>query len=218
MLSNGVESLIYHAKDKAIQSAGIVDAKSDDKDKQPDDVATLLTDSKVVKTCKNISQEHLSILANTAIEQRGQERKNILKAMRDWCRENDVELSREMRVCMSSISKAVIAMPSATINAPVDLTEVIARGKVSYTGDHKCSFCHKSGGRGGPNGPDLTDNVWQHCDGSVEGIKKVILSGVPRNKLKDSTRLHQMNAATTLKTDKKQLNDLAIYVHSLSQK
>lgn len=217
VLSNGEESLEYRAKDNAIQSAGTIDAKSDDKDKQTDDLANILADSKVVKTCKDVSQEHLSILANAAIDKRRQERKFMLKAMRDWCKGNDVELTRDMRVCMSSISKAVVAMQTTTISAPVDLTETIARGKEFFTGDNHCSNCHGNRGRGGRRGPDLTDDEWQHCNGSIEGIKKVILSGVPLNKLKDSTRSNHMKPAINLKTDKEQLNDLAIYVHSLSQ-
>lgn len=216
-LSNGVDSLFYSAKDKAIRSAEPSDAKSGDKDNQSDDIATIMKDSKVVKTCKDVSQENLSILASLAIEKRGQERKFIVKVMRDWCKENDVELSRKMRVCMSSISKAIVAMPTTTEIEPADLAEVLALGKKSFEGDNHCSRCHAPDGRGGSRGPDLTDDEWDHCDGSIEGIKKVILSGVPLNKLKDSTRTIKMSAYKELKNDKKQLNDLAVYVHSLSQ-
>lgn len=217
-LSNGVDSLFYSAKDKAIQSAEPSDAKSGDKDNQSDDLATIMQDSKVVKTCKDVSPENLSTLASMAIGKRGEARKNIVKVMRDWCKGNDIELSRKMRVCMSSISKAVVAMPTTAVIEPADLAEALALGKKSFTDQaNRCSRCHGAKGSGGSRGPDLTDDEWQHCDGTVEGIKKVILSGVPLNKLKDSSRTFQMNAYKDFKTDKKQLNELAIYVHSLSQ-
>ncbi len=31
-----------------------------------------------------------------------------------------------------------------------------------------------------PVGPDLTDNEWLHSDGTLEGIAKVITTGVPK--------------------------------------
>lgn len=216
-LSDGTKSLTYLAKDKNTSPANDHHATSGDEDLQADIVSTLTADSKVVKDCKSFSQEQIAILSTSALEKRGEERKYILKAMREWCKSNDVELSRKMRVCMSSISKAVVALPSSATDNPEDLSEAIARGKESYGGDHGCLNCHRQGGHGGPKGPDLTDSVWLHCDGSIEGIKKIILSGVPLNKMKDPDRPWPMKPSTSLKTDKKQLQDLAIYVHSLSQ-
>jgi len=57
-----------------------------------------------------------------------------------------------------------------------------------------------------------------HCDGSIEGIHKVLLAGVPANRLKDRNRPFAMNPATNLIPDKQQIIDLAIYVQSLSKR
>ena len=80
-----------------------------------------------------------------------------------------------------------------------------------------CSKCHRDDGTGGKRAPNLTDDVWLHCDGSVEGIRSVIVSGVPRDKLKNPDRPFAMNPATNLIKDQKLIDALATYVHALSE-
>ena len=92
----------------------------------------------------------------------------------------------------------------------------MSRGKASFTGSHHCVNCHQSGGRGGPRGPSLADDKWLHCDGSIEGIKKVILAGVSNNKLKNKSHPFPMRPNRVL-AGTQELTDLATYVHSLSQ-
>lgn len=94
---------------------------------------------------------------------------------------------------------------------------VLGRGVQAFrTG--MCFKCHMDHGEGSSRAPNLTDDEWLHCDGSVEGILRVIRSGIPKDKLKDPNRPFQMNPVTNLITDDTLIRDLAVYVHSLSQK
>ena len=117
---------------------------------------------------------------------------------------------------MSAISKATSAAGGTGIKVE-DLQASIANGTSAFnTG--QCGKCHRADGKGGPRGPDLTDDVWDHCDGSIAGIEKVLLSGVPLNKIKDQSRTSAMEPATNLIRDRKLVTDLAIYINSLSKK
>ena len=40
-----------------------------------------------------------------------------------------------------------------------------------------CAKCHDERGAGTPRGPDLTDTVWEHGDGSLESIRNVLITG-----------------------------------------
>lgn len=80
-----------------------------------------------------------------------------------------------------------------------------------------CSKCHMADGSGGERGPSLIDDVWDHCDGSVDGIRQVLESGVAKEDLKDPSRPFGMNPATNLVSDPAELAALAEYVKSLSQ-
>ncbi len=94
--------------------------------------------------------------------------------------------------------------------------DMLARGAEAYT-TGLCAKCHRADGRGGPRGPNLTDSNWLHCDGSIEGIERVLRSGVPQSKLKDKSRPFAMNPVTRLIPDDQELRMLAAYVWSLSQ-
>lgn len=94
--------------------------------------------------------------------------------------------------------------------------EVLERGSKAYqTG--MCFKCHRDDGTGGPRAPNLTDSDWLHCDGSIDGIRQVLIDGVSRDQLKDSDRPHAMNPATNLIADDGQIAALAAYVYSLSR-
>lgn len=217
-LTGGAESLLYVAKDQSIRYAGDDATPSANAAAgASDDVATIVRGEKIVKACREFPQDQLPVVASVGLAKRGQKRRDILKAMRAWCNENDIVISRKVRVCTLSIAKAVVAMKSSPSIAPEDLAAAILRGKASFTGSNNCVKCHQAGGRGGRRGPNLADDEWLHCDGSIEGIKKVILAGVPKNKLKNKAYPFAMNAATNLASNDKDLADLAAYVHSLSQ-
>jgi mono/diheme cytochrome c family protein len=99
----------------------------------------------------------------------------------------------------------------------VEITEATLElgAKAYQTG--MCWKCHRGNGKGGQRGPDLTDNEWLHCDGSIDGILEVLRSGVSRNQFKDPNRPFEMNPATNFVQDNDQLAALATYVFNLSQ-
>ncbi len=80
-----------------------------------------------------------------------------------------------------------------------------------------CNKCHGSDGSGSSRGPDLTDATWYHCDGTSNGIRKVLVSGISKADLHDKSRPHAMNPATNLITDDAAISALAEYVMSLGK-
>jgi mono/diheme cytochrome c family protein len=94
--------------------------------------------------------------------------------------------------------------------------ERLAAGAAAFqTG--MCFKCHGDDGSGTPRGPNLTDDVWDHCDGSTEGILAVLERGVPKHELKDPSRPFGMNPASNLIPDPDTRRALAEYVRSLSR-
>jgi mono/diheme cytochrome c family protein len=220
VLPDGSDRLQFSAKDKEIRaSAGRNKAAQAGAEPQEiaDGLSSIAADAAVVDACPGFSTEQVKALIAAGAEERDHERKDVVAAMRRWSGENDMALTRELRICMSAISKAIIAAGSAAVALPDDLPAAIARGAEVYeTG--MCAKCHDRDGRGGEKGPDLTDREWLHCDGSVEGIRNVLVTGVSADKLKDKNRPFAMNPATNLIPDDRQIIDLAIYVESLSQR
>ena len=78
-----------------------------------------------------------------------------------------------------------------------------------------CAKCHGAKGKGTARGPDLTDDHWDHCDGTLEGIRQVLISGVPKEKLVDTSRQFGMNPATNLVSET-DLDALAAHVYAMS--
>ena len=93
---------------------------------------------------------------------------------------------------------------------------LLSAGKAAFT-KGMCAKCHKESGEGGSRAPNLTDDVWQHCDGTIAGIESVLRSGVPREKLIDQNREFAMNPATNLVPNDDEIAALAAYVWSLSR-
>ncbi len=94
--------------------------------------------------------------------------------------------------------------------------ELIALGDAAFN-DGFCQKCHNAGGIGGDRAPNLTDDEWVQCDGTIEGIRSVIISGVPEEKHSKPGYPFGMNGAAMMKLDDATVDALAAYVHSLSQ-
>ncbi len=95
---------------------------------------------------------------------------------------------------------------------------MIAQGDSIFHGG-SCVRCHGKGGIGAQNGPAINTGTFQHSSGSVEDITKTIITGVPKEQLKDQTRRFPMRAnggIPNLTAD--QAKALAAYVWSLSHK
>ena len=78
-----------------------------------------------------------------------------------------------------------------------------------------CFTCHGSNAKGIPGlGPDLTDGVWLHGDGSVAFIKALVKTGVPKPK-KSPAIMPPYGGSPLVEP---QLEAVAQYVHALSRK
>jgi len=216
-LANGADGLRYAAADHSIHDGpGGTEAPVAAEAPAQDHTAEIAGDAKVVRACRGKTESNIGALAGVAFEKHGQERAIIVKAMRGWCKANDVPLDRGMRLCMSAISKAVAAIKVTPKLSAEDLAASVARGKAAFAAE-SCVRCHGQNGTGGRRGPDLSDDVWLQCDGSVDAIRRIIISGVPQTKVKGKGRTNGMPAADD-PSDVAGLTDLANYVVSLSQK
>ena len=216
-LANGSNLLLLEPKGGSDPSEGAVAEKASSGDPAEEgDHAAITGDREVQRACKSVDPERIATLVKISAENSGVERKIIVKALRTWTKDNGVSVDRGLRSCMSAISKAASAAGGGGGIKVEDLQASIANGTNAFN-IGECGKCHRAGAKGGPRGPDLTDKVWDHCDGTIEGIHKVLLSGIPQNKMKDPTRTFDMNPATNLIQDEKSVIDLAIYIHSLSQ-
>jgi glucose/arabinose dehydrogenase/mono/diheme cytochrome c family protein len=75
---------------------------------------------------------------------------------------------------------ASLPVPPGATARTVALGQQVFAGQV---GGAPCTGCHGSDGKGTPLGPDLTTGKWLWSDGSLEGIRKTIATGVsnPKN-------------------------------------
>lgn len=92
---------------------------------------------------------------------------------------------------------------------------LIARGDSVYhgkLGGAMCVVCHGQNAKGLPGmGPDLTDGVWLHGDGTRAFIARIVRTGVP--KPKQSAAVMPPFGGTPL--DSAKLEAVAAYLHSL---
>jgi mono/diheme cytochrome c family protein len=83
-----------------------------------------------------------------------------------------------------------------------------------------CMRCHGQQGVGAQNGPVLADNQWdQLATGSFDEIRAIIVSGVPKEKIKVTTRPNAMPArGGRMNLNDEQITAVAAYVWTLSHK
>ena len=98
----------------------------------------------------------------------------------------------------------------------VTLEMVALGGKIYHgqVGDAACVGCHGETGKGGPLGPDLTDEKWLWGDGSYGAIKKTIADGVSQPKQYRAP----MPAMGGAELTPDQLSAVSAFVWSLSHK
>lgn len=80
-------------------------------------------------------------------------------------------------------------------------------------GGGTCYACHGQDAKGSGVGPNLTDGEWLNTDGSLEGITKVVQTGVPTPK-KAPAPMPPMGGASLTP---EQVRAVAAYVYSLSR-
>jgi mono/diheme cytochrome c family protein len=87
-----------------------------------------------------------------------------------------------------------------------------AAGDSLYRGRGRCLTCHGANAEGLARlGPDLRDTVWLNTDGSVAGIRRVILEGVAEPR---QTPIPMPSFVSQLSP--RQAEQLAVYVYTLS--
>ena len=189
----------------------VADAKVVDTESLP-----IAEDPTVAQECKNVPPDRVSALVDVGSQTTSAERKHIVKAMRTWSKENEIAMDRDLRNCLSAVSKAIVSSRGPAALSPEEMAEAATRGVEAYRVG-QCATCHLNNGRGSPRGPDLTDGEWLHGDRSLESIRRILVSGVPQDQLADANRPAPMDPATNLIADDAQITDLAAYVLSLSQ-
>ena len=100
------------------------------------------------------------------------------------------------------------SLPPGVTRAMVD------RGKKLFQGAGLCVACHGMNGKGAV-GPDLTDSVWIHHDGSYEALVRQILTGIDKNASKGGQIMPPRGGSTL---NEKDIQAVASYVWSLSRK
>jgi glucose/arabinose dehydrogenase len=101
------------------------------------------------------------------------------------------------------------ALPEGVTPEMVALGNKIYHGQI---GDAACVGCHGDTGKGGPLGPDLTDETWLWGDDSYPAIKKTIAEGVSQPKQYRAP----MPAMGGAELTPEQLSAVAAFVWSMS--
>jgi mono/diheme cytochrome c family protein len=95
---------------------------------------------------------------------------------------------------------------------------LIARGDSVFRGrlgGSLCWTCHGANAKGQPNmGPDLTDTVWLHVDGTVAQIEALVRTGVARPK-RGTVPMPPWGGPPL---DSARLHAVSVYVASLSRR
>lgn len=102
--------------------------------------------------------------------------------------------------------------------APAEVTAARVALGDSLFNNGGCMRCHGAKGIGAQNGPALNDNQWdQLTSGSYAEIRALIVSGVPKDKIKVTTRPNAMGArGGRMNLDDEQITAVAAYVWTLS--
>ena len=117
-------------------------------------------------------------------------------------------------------SSGPAAKVAAAPKLPPGVTAAMVTLGDSIFNNASCQRCHGRGAAGGANAPSLVRTAWDHGSGSYDDILKTIMSGVPKEQLKDPSRPFAMRArggGTTPLTDD-QVKAVAAYVYSLNHK
>ena len=106
------------------------------------------------------------------------------------------------------------ANPVSAQDGPPDVSDaVLARGQALFQGSANCQECHGPAGAGTDLGPDLTDAVWLHGEGSYQMVVRLVTHGVTQRESTGGTAM-PMRGWSPLTDD--QLTAVATYVWSLS--
>jgi mono/diheme cytochrome c family protein len=105
--------------------------------------------------------------------------------------------------------------PRQTDSLPAGVTlATVERGKKLFQGAGLCLACHGVDAKGG-TGPDLTDSIWLHHDGSYEALVPQILQGIDQKTSKGGQIMPPRGGSGL---NEKDIRAIAGYVWTLSRK
>ena len=109
---------------------------------------------------------------------------------------------------------------AAKPTVPAEVTSARVALGDSLFNNGGCMRCHGAKGVGAANGPVLADSQWdQLTTGSFEEIRAIIVSGVPKEKIKVTTRPNAMGPrGGRMNLNDAQITAVAAYVWTLSHK
>jgi mono/diheme cytochrome c family protein len=110
------------------------------------------------------------------------------------------------------LGSPLIGQERAVVRSGGVTDSTIAVGRRLFHGMADCAGCHGHAGTGTQAGPDLTDRVWLHGDGSYEMIVKRVTHGVTRF---ESTKGRPMPMRGWVPIDDGEVRAVAAYVWSL---
>jgi mono/diheme cytochrome c family protein len=115
---------------------------------------------------------------------------------------------------------AGVAAKAAAPATPAEVTPARVALGDSLFNNGGCMRCHGAKGVGAQNGPALNDSAWdQLTTGSYDEIRALIVSGVPKEKIKVTTRPNAMGPrGGRMNLDDEQISAVAAYVWTLSHK
>ncbi len=124
---------------------------------------------------------------------------------------------RAMALAIMALAPAAwqtkLAAQQATSQLPEDVTLArIAEGGKLFKGQGFCFACHDLAGKGAM-GPDLTDTLWLHSNGTFSEIVQQIVAGVPKNRSKSGVLMPPRGGS---QLNDEQVKAVAAYVWSLS--
>jgi mono/diheme cytochrome c family protein len=122
--------------------------------------------------------------------------------------------------CRSGGASAKGAGTAAKIATPPEVTPAAVALGDSLFNNGGCMRCHGAKGVGAANGPVLADSQWdQLTTGSFAEIRAIIVSGVPKEKIKVTTRPNAMGPrGGRMNLNDAQITAVAAYVWTLSHK
>jgi mono/diheme cytochrome c family protein len=119
----------------------------------------------------------------------------------------------------SACSRSARVAPNTGPALPAGVSMALVTRGDSIFNAGSCQRCHGAKGVGAQNGPSLVAGPWLHHTGAYDEIVSTITSGVPREKLKDTTRRFAMGArgGQQMNLNDEQVRAVAAYVWTISR-
>lgn len=129
-------------------------------------------------------------------------------------------MDRRIRDRLLSLAAVLLTVATATAAQQADslppgvTPAMVSRGRAVFLGAGLCHVCHGLAGKGGI-GPDLTDTLWLHHDGSYESLVRQIAHGIDLKASKTGQIMPPRGGSGISDED---LRAVAAYVWALSRR